>query len=461
MTPSHRPTHLSLTTFSLTVLALALLPAAEAHAFTGRVHKEITEAVAKKLGYSAEAIAVLVKGNLDSDKKESDAPGGEWYSPPAHFDNETFSAGAARVRAKRALALESLSTCDHSVSLEAIGRALHAVQDFYAHSNFITIYSDPTKLAEIEQLTDPSPEDRSKAVSCKTGKGPLTSGYYRYTEAELRANTQLWIDVPTNRCLHDDAAAAGLHKDDTDRTGHSDAVARATRATEEFLEAIDTAVYNRYGVLMLTYIKVARDDKHCHSAHLAKQSVVHHGARTDVDRWVTPASGHWGSWRHTVACPAGSWAIGFNLKRQLSQGAGLEGADDTALNSVRLTCSDAKSTVLEPRGGPWGDWASMHSCAKGSFLTAAKVRVEAPQGEKDDTAANDVVFQCSTPTRSQNTSISIRPKDQAGEWGVEGAMVACPVDTAVCALSIRVEDPQVKEDDTAMNGLALHCCKIQ
>ena len=34
--------------------------------------------------------------------------------------------------------------------------------------------------------------------------------------------------------------------------------------------------------------------------------------------------------------------------------------------------------------------------------------------------------------------------------------------TAVCGLSVRVEDPQGdgNNDDTAMNGLALHCCTL-
>lgn len=453
----------------LALVTLGMLFAADAHAFSGEVHKKITEDVAKTLGYSPKAIALLVKGNLDSDKKESDAPGGEWYSPAAHFDNETFSAGALRLRSKRDLALASLDTCDWGVSLEAIGRALHGVQDFYAHSNYVTKYPNPSKLpdtgklADLYQLVDPSQDDRKLPVNCASPAktDPLTSGYYRYTGAELAANTQLWVQLPANRCLHDDAGALdpGLNKDKPGRAGHDAAVARATDATKAFLVAMQASITSRHGVYMLAYVKTDRSDRLCHDAHLARQSQVLRGARSDVHAWVTPGSGHWGSWRHAPACPAGTWANGFTLRRETYQGPELKGHDDSALNSVKLTCSNG--AVIDPGGGPWGTWAATKSCDAGKFLTAAKLRVESPQNDKDDSAANDVVFQCSNRTGNAIAALSIPPTDNAGTWGTEGSMVACPDGTAVCGLSIRVEDLQADGDDSAMNGLALHCCKLQ
>ena len=72
-----------------------------------------------------------------------------------------------------------------------------------------------------------------------------------------------------------------------------------------------------------------------------------------------------------------------------------------------------------------------------------------------------MVFQCSNRTGNAIAVLSIPPIDNAGTWGTEGSMVACPDGTAVCGLSIRVEDLQADGDDSAMNGLALHCCKLQ
>ena len=43
-----------------------------------------------------------------------------------------------------------------------------------------------------------------------------------------------------------------------------------------------------------------------------------------------------------------------------------------------------------------------------------------------------------------------------GDWGNERY---CPDDTVVCGLQTRVEDKQHDGDDTALNGLAIYCCK--
>lgn len=463
MTSSNRPLHPHVSA-PIAVLALGLLLAADAHAFEGGVHKDITEKVAKEFGYKPEAIALLVKGNLDSDKKESDAPGGEWYVPAAHFDSEAFSAGALRLRTKRDLALAALNECDWGVSLEAMGRALHGIQDFYSHSNYITKYPDEKKLADLYSLTDPSRDDRKAPVNCAapTQADPLTSGYYRYTGAELAANSQLWIQVPANRCLHDDAGAVdpGLHKDHDKRTGHADAVARATAATRQFFASMDLELKARYphSPEMITYVRSNRSDKTCHEAHLRTQSMTLMSARGEAVTWVTPGTGHWGSWR-LAGCPAGTWATGFALRRETYQGPELKDHDDSALNSVKLTCSGG--AVIDPGGGPWGTWSSTMPCGANKYLTAAKVRIEPPQADKDDSAANDVVFQCSNKTRSETDTLQIKRTDDAGKWGTEGPMTACPAGTAVCGLSIRVEDLQAGGDDTAMNGLALHCCKLK
>jgi hypothetical protein len=445
----------------IALVALGMLIAADAHAFEpDGAHKTITNKVAGDLGYSASAQAALVKGNTDTDKKEDEAAGGEWYSPAAHFDNEAFSAGALRLRNKRDLALASLETCDWNVSLEAMGRALHAIQDFYSHSNWVTIHPDPGKFADLFNLADPSDSDRARKVNCVSpAQGdPLTSGYYRYSGAELAANTQLWVRVPANRCLHDSAGALGpgLHKDGDTRAGYDAAKTRATAATKAFILAMEASITSRYGADMVKYLKSdGSSDRLCHDAHLARRSEVLRKTRPDVQAFVMPGSGHWGSWRHAPACPAGTWAKGFSLRRETYQGPEIINNDDSALNSVKLICSN--DDEIDPKGGPWGKWATAKLCSAGKFLTAANLKVEPPQATKDDSAANDVVFEC-----SDKKNLSIPPTDTAGTWGKEGGMVACPVGTAVCGLSVRVEDPQGdgNNDDTAMNGLALHCCTL-
>ncbi|WP_437926280.1 hypothetical protein [Sorangium sp. So ce291] len=45
-------------------------------------------------------------------------------------------------------------------------------------------------------------------------------------------------------------------------------------------------------------------------------------------------------------------------------------------------------------------------------------------------------------------------------WGGWRDWAYCPTGTAVCGLSIRFEGSQSGGDDTAMNGLRLHCCSL-
>lgn len=64
-------------------------------------------------------------------------------------------------------------------------------------------------------------------------------------------------------------------------------------------------------------------------------------------------------------------------------------------------------------------------------------------------AANDVKFTCSDGTELASAN--------GGSWGDWGPAVRCPAYTHVCGLSVRHEMP-LNGDNSAMNGLDLHCC---
>ncbi|XP_069738558.1 vitelline membrane outer layer protein 1 homolog [Phaenicophaeus curvirostris] len=155
--------------------------------------------------------------------------------------------------------------------------------------------------------------------------------------------------------------------------------------------------------------------------------------------------GPWGDWGDPVFCPKGSYANGFQLKVEPPQGLF---RDDTALNAVRLLCSNGATATSSE--GPRGTWLSPLSCSRG-HLSSFRLRVEAPQGLWDDTAANNVDVACSDGRVLEGQG------GLAGTWGNWSSF--CPHGGGVCGLRTRLEAPQRGgKDNTALNDVEMFCC---
>ncbi|NWI01954.1 VMO1 protein, partial [Tichodroma muraria] len=153
---------------------------------------------------------------------------------------------------------------------------------------------------------------------------------------------------------------------------------------------------------------------------------------------TVPNGGPWGSWGHKQFCPSG-YAKGFELKVQPFQGFWLFG-DDTALNGVRLLCTDG--TVIESSVG--------ELLCSSNKLVSFSLRVERWQYLLDNTAVNNVSFTCSNGTQLEGWGLS------GGHFGPWSS--SC-TSGAVCGLQTKVEKPQGKWDDTALNDMRVFCCK--
>jgi hypothetical protein len=177
---------------------------------------------------------------------------------------------------------------------------------------------------------------------------------------------------------------------------------------------------------------------------------------SNITPWIrVPNGGTFGVWNSEVVCPTGTFASGFALKVEPDQGPGVRRGDDTALNAVRLYCSDSNGMiidVIQSNEGDWGNWTEPEFCNTGNYLRGFRLRVEPPQGggDNDDTAANDVEFVCDNGT-------SLRVSMPLGRWGIFGDFAYCLNGASIDGIRSNVEPHVVDGDDTALNDIRLRC----
>ncbi|CAB1438953.1 unnamed protein product [Pleuronectes platessa] len=163
---------------------------------------------------------------------------------------------------------------------------------------------------------------------------------------------------------------------------------------------------------------------------------------------TVPNGQRWGTWREPEMCPDQFFAVGFSTRVESRQGKG----DDTALNGIRLICGKDEDHnfmyTVESHPGFWGDWSQPQYCPSG-VLTSFQLRVEGSQGRKDDTAANNIKFRCSSSPLLEGSGL---------DWGGYGGWSQVCVNGGICGIETKVEDRQGRGDDTALNDVRFRCC---
>lgn len=94
--------------------------------------------------FSPSGLEALIAANLGQDDLR-----GQFGHDEYHFDNNAFEQGYAYIADQRRLTLDALHHGDAPSALAAFGRLSHTSQDFYAHTNYVSLW--------LARRTDPNP----------------------------------------------------------------------------------------------------------------------------------------------------------------------------------------------------------------------------------------------------------------------------------------------------------------
>ncbi len=228
-------------------LALLLGMQYPALAFMVPVHREITTEVltnflvvasGETLKFTDEAINLIVKANQHTDDIINQ------FNTENHFDAEDFPGGSERVMLLKERIISKVTKANlplPTLARNDLGTALHTVQDFYAHSNWVELgHSSPNINTMIGRFvfsgadkdTPTCPEDPGTLGGA--GLSQLTSGY-SLIDLEHRI-----CGVTSQKCRHGLPIFCpnGLNKDDDSRPGFYTARALAVDATKDYLNQI-------------------------------------------------------------------------------------------------------------------------------------------------------------------------------------------------------------------------------
>lgn len=116
--------------------------------------------------FSPRALEVMIAANL-----KQDAWRGQIGHDEYHFDNNAIDQGNRYIVKQRSCVIAGLHTPDLLSAWTAFGRLLHAAQDFYSHTNYISMWLDlhkgtPPPPSEI----DPVQEDLLRTPRLHSGK---------------------------------------------------------------------------------------------------------------------------------------------------------------------------------------------------------------------------------------------------------------------------------------------------
>ena len=167
---------------------------------------------------------------------------GEFSVPEAHCDDELLAKCTQRIiDIKKTIIglLKDEANRDGEKARKETGRALHTLQDFYSHSNWVnnpgpnnTSFNSAlgrSTLTALPVTTATCEDDRNDGTLIGAGLSSITTGYFSLLPGG---------EPPKNKCSHGKFLGAGIHKDAPGRPFHTEARASAVSGTVDFINQI-------------------------------------------------------------------------------------------------------------------------------------------------------------------------------------------------------------------------------
>lgn len=186
-----------------------------------------------QLRFSRQALTEIRDANVSTDSPLT----GDFWASEKHFDNEEFPAATTRLlNLKSYIIGQLLSRSPNGKNARiALGGALHTIQDFYAHTNWVEMGNTgiDIRLGRTTILKPPaslqsSPMNDPGVLLARVPH--LTSGYFLPVT---------FCSAPPGKTRHGwGACPNGLNKDDSGRPRYMQARTLATYASQDFINQI-------------------------------------------------------------------------------------------------------------------------------------------------------------------------------------------------------------------------------
>jgi len=199
-------------------------------AFKQKYHEVITKAALLRMGFDVDSADKIAFANSNTDYWEV-------LSDAAHADANQLHLASARLREKIEEIFEALQACNRYRALNELGKALHTVQDVYAHSNTVDNGIPIKNILYMAEGTATCNDNGEFAP------GGLVSGYFSKFGFLLGEEDQQdeWFDQcflkPEEMCCH-----KYLAKDEPgclNSDNYLPAVSAATEGTKDYLKKLE------------------------------------------------------------------------------------------------------------------------------------------------------------------------------------------------------------------------------